>query len=99
MAFESWMGLEVTDDVGYNAYREGMKPILEKYGGGFRYDFRIAETLRSDSSKPINRVFAIYFESKASRENFFSDPEYKKVREKYFTPSVNAVTTMAEFER
>lgn len=75
-----------------------MRPILSKYGGDFRYDFWIAETLRSESSKPIHRLFALVFPSRESKEAFFADPEYKVVKEKYFTPSVASVTTLAEFE-
>lgn len=47
-----------------------MGPILEAYGGGFRYDFWIRETLKSESSDPIDRVFAIYFQDKPGMEEF-----------------------------
>lgn len=99
MAFERWIGLEIRDPETYARYREHMRPILEKYGGHFRYDFWIAETLRSESEKPIERLFALVFPSREAKESFFADPDYKIVKEKYFTPSVASVTTLAEFER
>ncbi|MCZ6856513.1 MAG: hypothetical protein O7F70_00805 [Gemmatimonadetes bacterium] len=35
-------GLNVADNDGYQAYRDAMFPLLERFGGGFRYDFTIA---------------------------------------------------------
>ena len=61
---ENIVGLYVTNDDLYSTYRQKMIPILESYGGGFRYDFQIAEVLTNDSDVPINRLFAIYFDDK-----------------------------------
>lgn len=99
MPYETLVGLDVRDDVMYDAYRAAMKPILDRFGGGFRYDFRVGEVLRSETENPINRVFAIYFPDKVSKAAFFADPEYQQVRATYFAPSVAAVTTIAEYER
>ena len=99
MPFEILTGLDVADPEQYEMYRKDMKPILEKYGGGFRYDFVIKETLKSESDKKITRLFAIYFKDKASRLAFFSDPAYLKVRKQYYEPSVRARTVIAEYER
>jgi uncharacterized protein (DUF1330 family) len=93
------VGLEIKDPAMYENYREAMKPILKKYGGGFRYDFWIKETLKSDTKEPINRVFAIYFEDKNAKDNFYSDLAYKAVKEKFFAPSVGARTILAEYSR
>jgi uncharacterized protein (DUF1330 family) len=97
--YEVIVGLEVTDDNLYNKYREGMKPILSNYGGGFRYDFKIAQTLKSESDGPINRLFAIYFESKDSMDQFFSNEDYLKVRSEFFEPSVSSTTMISGYER
>lgn len=40
---EMLVGLNITNDDNYTKYREGMTPILESIGGGFNYDFKIAE--------------------------------------------------------
>ncbi|XDD46794.1 DUF1330 domain-containing protein [Leptospira sp. WS39.C2] len=99
LSFETIVGLEIKDEGLYTEYRNAMKGLLEQYEGGFRYDFKIAETLKSESEHPINRVFLIYFKTKERKLSFFADPEYKKIREKYFLPSVESTTQIAEYER
>ena len=59
MAYERVMGMQIDDAEWYRKYREAMEPLLIKSGGRFRYDFRIAEVLRSETAKKINRVFVI----------------------------------------
>jgi hypothetical protein len=61
---EMLVGLNVIDDKGYLKYREGMTPILSQFSGSFGYDFKIDETLKSETESLINRVFTIRFESK-----------------------------------
>ncbi|MCW7491838.1 DUF1330 domain-containing protein [Leptospira sp. 2 VSF19] len=99
LSLETIVGLQVKDDDLYTKYRTEMKSLLETYEGGFRYDFKIQETLKSETKNPINRVFLIYFKNKERKLSFFSDPEYKKIREKYFVPSVESTTQIAEYER
>ena len=48
------VGLQVTNNSNYTKYREEMTPILKSYGGGFRYDFKVSETLINDEGRPIN---------------------------------------------
>jgi uncharacterized protein (DUF1330 family) len=67
------MGLQVKNDDLYTKYREAMAPFLKLYGGGFRYDFKIAEVLKNEEGRPINRVFAIYFGDKEKMDQFFAD--------------------------
>lgn len=98
MAFEMLVGLQVNDDAGYTCYREAMTPILARFGGGFRYDFRVAEVLRQESESPINRVFTIHFADKASSEAFFSDPAYLEIRNEFFARSVGVTTILASYE-
>lgn len=99
MAFEMLVALQVTDDDGYARYREAMTPILARFGGGFRYDFRIAEVLRQETEAPINRVFTIHFADQASSRAFFSDPAYLEIRNEFFARSVGATTILASYER
>lgn len=80
-------GLEVTDDAGYARYREAMTPILTRYGGAFGCDFVVARVLRGPNDR-INRVFTITFPDASTRDRFFADEEYLKVRSRWFTPSV-----------
>lgn len=99
MSYEMLVGLHVIDDEQYQAYRTAMKPILDLYGGGFGYDFKIAETLRSETPEIINRVFTIYFPDSHKMDQFFSDPEYLKAKEQFFEVSVASTTIIAGYEK
>ncbi|KMT65107.1 DUF1330 domain-containing protein [Catenovulum maritimum] len=99
MAFERIMGIEVIDEIGYQKYRENMLPILNSFGGNFGFDFKVSEVLKSKSDKPINRVFTIDFPSEDAMKRFFSDPEYVKIKEKYFQSSVKSITTISLQEK
>lgn len=97
--FEYVVGLEVVDDKMYDEYRKNMMPILKSFRGGFHYDFRIDEVLKTQSEDSINRVFTIYFPNKKTADSFFSDSLYLKVKEKYFEKSVRSMTIIAECEK
>lgn len=99
MAVEMLVGLNVVDDRAYQAYRDEMIPILKHYGGGFGYDFKVAEVLKSDTKAPINRVFTIYFRSEDSMNSFFSDEEYLKIKQRHFEKSVTDTTIIATYKR
>jgi len=99
MAFEMTVALTVTDDKVYEDYRNAMRPLLEKFGSGFRFDFVVSKVLISASELSINRVFAIYFKDRSAKEEFFSNPEYKSVRAKFFEHSVATTTIIGEYER
>lgn len=97
--YEAVVALHVTDDALYQQYRTAMTPLLEQHGGGFRYDFRVAETLRSSSDHPINRVFAIFFGSREQMDAFFAHPDYRAIRARLFEPSVAGTTILGGYER
>lgn len=94
---EVLVGLDVSDDEAYDAYREAMKPILESFGGGFGYDFRIAEVLKSESDVDINRVFTIRFPDASSMDAFFSYETYLEVKRLYFEPSVRGTQIISQY--
>jgi len=96
MPFETTVGLNVTDPAMYAQYRAGIAPLLEAAGARFRYDFEIARTLKTDSQYQINRLFVIQFPDRDARDRFFADPHYRAVRARYFEPSVDGATTIAE---
>ena len=97
MRFERLVGLYITDDEMYTKYRKNMTPILETYGGGFAYDFKIAETLKNESKKPINRLFMIYFKDEASMESFFSDEKYLQIKKEFFDKSVGSAHEISKY--
>ena len=93
------VGLNVIDDETYQLYRDEMTPILLSYGGGFGYDFKISEILKSKTEAPINRLFTIYFSSEDSMNLFFSNDEYLKIKERLFEKSVTDTTIIATYGR
>ncbi|QEQ95304.1 DUF1330 domain-containing protein [Neptunomonas concharum] len=97
--YEFLVGLEVSDNDAYSDYREGMKPILTSYGGGFGFDFVVSEVLLSEVDTPINRVFTIHFPNKTTAEKFFSDTEYLKVKAQFFDVSVSHITILSGYEK
>lgn len=99
MSYEMMVGLQIKNDTEYANYREAMGTILKSYGGGFRYDFRVSETLKNEEERPINRVFAIYFENKEKMDEFFKNPDYLKVKSKFYDVSVEATTIISKYER
>ncbi len=99
MALEMLVGLCVVGEAGYQLYRDEMIPILESYGGGFGYDFKVSEVLKSQTKAPINRVFTIFFPDQYSRDSFFSNAEYLQVRQRHFEKSVSTTTIIATYER
>ncbi|WP_127714368.1 DUF1330 domain-containing protein [Halobacteriovorax sp. HLS] len=99
MSYEMIVGLDIKNDEKYSQYREAMTPLLEEYGGGFRYDFKVAETLKNEEGRVINRVFAIFFKSKESMNDFFSNTNYREIKKTYFEESVLATTIISEYNR
>jgi len=96
--FEILVGLHVTDDETYDKYRAGMTPILNEHGGYFRYDFRVSQMLQGDSQDPLNRVFVISFPDEITKDQFFGNESYKRVREKYFDRAVKSNCILASFK-
>ena len=99
MARDLIVVMNVTDPAGYDRYRAAMKPILARYGGSFRYDFLIGQTLASASAHAITRVFVLSFPEKDAEAAFFANPEYLAVRAKHFAPAVDGFTVLGEIER
>ena len=99
MVYERLVGLHVTNDEVYRDYREKMTPILVECGGGFGYDFKISEVLKSQTDNEINRVFTIYLPDEEAMQQFFSAQSYRAIRAKFFDSSVASTTLIAEYNR
>lgn len=95
--YQVLVSLNVSDQDKYTAYRQGMKPILHKLGGGFIYDFHVSETLKSPENKSYNRVFIISFPSEEISKEFFGNSEYQKIKEELFVPAVEYTNIIASF--
>ena len=98
MALEILVGLHVVDEGGYQSYRDAMTPILESYGGDFGYDFKVSEVLKSKTNARINRVFTISFPDQDSKNSFFSNEEYLKIKQDHFENAVSDTTIIATYE-
>ena len=98
MPFEMTVGLFVTDPEKYAQYRAEIAPLLQAAGGGFRYDFEIAKTLKSQAAHEINRLFVLEFPSRERKERFFADPLYRKIRARLYENAVKGTTYIAERE-
>lgn len=94
---EVLVALNVTDNKLYDLYRKEMTPILQNYGGGFSYDFKVSSVLKAKTDAPINRLFTIYFSNEVSKDAFFSNEKYLKIKEKYFEASVSDTTIIATY--
>jgi len=103
---EILVGLNVINEQGYRNYRDQMKPLLNKMGGGFRYDFIISKECDLDISErfkvkmdksTINRLFIIFFPDANIQNKFFEHQDYLHLKQKYFEPSVASTTIIAEW--
>lgn len=97
MGYDRWVAVQVGDEAGYAAYREGMMPILERFGGCFVVDVRVEEVLRAPENASFNRLFLIRFQNQESMEAFFSDETYMAVRHEHFVPSVERVVSLGAY--
>jgi uncharacterized protein (DUF1330 family) len=96
MACEMLVALNVVDDRLYSAYRRGMTPILEKFGGGFRFDVTVQTTLKTELPHPVNRVFIISFPDAERKAAFFADSDYQKVKKEFFSAAVKDTAILSE---
>jgi uncharacterized protein (DUF1330 family) len=99
MTHELVVGLTVTDEDLYAQYRNAMAPLLAAHGGGFRYDFRIAERSTSASDHAINRVFTIHFADRERMEAFFAHPDYRAIKSRFFERAVGGTTILGAYDR
>lgn len=96
--FEMMVAMDIASEDAYAAYRAAMTPILESYGGRFRFDFLVSQALKSEAQHNINRVFALHFPGRDARDAFFADRAYKKVRAEFFDRAVAGRTLIAEYD-
>lgn len=95
--YEIHVALRVTDEDGYQQYRNEMTPLLEAVGGFFRYDMRVSELLKGEADEPFNRAFVISFPDEQTKLNYFADERYKGIRATHFDRSVSSVRQIAAY--
>ncbi|GHF96097.1 DUF1330 domain-containing protein [Thalassotalea marina] len=101
MRFEMLVGLNLSNESLYTAYREAMAPLLTAHEGGFGCDFKVSEVLKAPAdtgdATSINRVFTIYFASEQQKDAFFNHEAYQAIKAEYFEKSVNSTTIIASY--
>jgi uncharacterized protein (DUF1330 family) len=97
MSYEMTVGLLVADQEKYSQYRAEIAPLLDAAGAGFRYDFQVARTLKSEADHNVNRVFVIQFPDRASKERFFADPQYVEIHDRLFEKAVQGTAIIAQY--
>src|SRR5690348_10559298 len=97
MPLEIVVGLFVEDEETYARYRAAIAPLLEAAGAGFRYDFSVARTLKSEGDVELNRVFVLRFPDEEAHQRFFADPGYLAIRAALFEPAVRRTAVIAEY--
>ena len=98
MRYQMLVGLRVTDQDRYTAYRSEMRPLLAAAGGAFRFDCDVARVLQGDTEAGVNRLFVIEFPSREAKEKFFADPRYVQIRSRLFLTAVASTSVIAEYE-
>jgi len=97
--FERIMGLNVIDGDMYKEYRNRMTPILNSYGADFGYDFVVSNVLKSKTTSDINRVFTIDFPCRRTMDDFFMDPKYLEIKEKFLDNAIDSKTIISMHEK
>ena len=99
MPYEMLVAMNVVDAKKYRLYREAIRPLLEEYQGGFRYDFEVSRTLSEDPSHNVTRLFAIYFGSEELSDAFFKDERYLEAKGRHYEEAVREYTVVASYDR
>ena len=94
---DNLVGLQVTDEAGYQAYRDGMAPILARIGGRFLLDVDVANVRLSHDDVSFNRLFVLRFPNMAALEAFFADSDYQRVRDEHFVRSVEELYLLGRY--
>ena len=99
MAIEILVAAKVDDATEYATYREQVMPILHRLGGEFGLDMDVSRVRLSPLAETVNRVFTLRFPSQEQRQQFFSDPGYLQVRQRYFDRAVSFHAVLLECEQ
>ena len=90
------VGVQVSDEEGYQRYRDAMMPLLLECGGLFLLDVRVSEVLKAPQDGRFNRLFIIRFPDAETASGFFTTEAYVAIRDALFSPSVSSVTMISK---
>lgn len=98
MRFYRLVGAHISDQKGYQAYRESMVLLLKKLDGVFEYDYHTVATQMSAQGKHYNRLFVLSFPNEEVSKQYFADPQYQEIRKKYFDAAVADIEILATWQ-
>ena len=87
--------MNVVDEARYRRYREAIAPVLQAYGGTFRFDFVVSEVLSEAPAHPVTRVFTIGFRDREASQAFFEDARYLEAKQTHYEGAVDGHTVVA----
>ena len=98
MRFYRLVGAEISNQKGYQDYRDRMVVLLEEIGGVFEYDYHAVSTQMSTHGKHYNRLFVLSFPSEAVAKAYFESEGYQAIRTEFFDESVKDIKPLATWE-
>jgi len=92
--------LNIKNFTQYQVYRQKIEHLWKKYKGGVTHEYKLAEVVNSPvSAINHNYMVVVKFDDAPSREGFFSDPEYQKIKKLYFDSSVVETKVVEQFSQ
>jgi hypothetical protein len=75
-----------------------MQSIFSRFDGRIGYELRVNEVLGAETPAPINRAFTLSFNNRNSKDEFFTDIEYLKVKSEYIESLVSHTILRADYD-
>ncbi len=69
--------IQVTDPQGFEAYRDAVPAVIERFGG--RYHIRGGKADVKEGNWDVPRLVVIEFPSVARAQEFYDSPEYQEI--------------------
>jgi len=82
--------LKITDEAKYRAYRNKIKPLMERLNIVALKEYRISKIVHSDDEKEAVNFLAIFgFPSEESKTEFFSSEIYQEAKQLFAESTTN----------
>lgn len=98
MRFYRLVGAQISDQQGYQDYRDRMRVLLDKVEGTFEYDYHTVATQMATKGQHYNRLFVLSFPNEEVSKQYFASPEYQAIREAFFDASVADIQILATWQ-
>lgn len=82
--------LMIMDASTYQAYRNQIKPVMERHGITVKYEYTIDAVLSSQQPEDqVNRLAVFEYSESFNIDTFFNDPDYQKAKPLLLASSKN----------